>query len=151
MTKSRTKTDDFCSKGNTKWPDMLVKLYDLPGAAPLISSLKETGIEIRQARPTDKRFVCGMGYVRNFFRWLGQKNARQQSEQFPTHLLYRSGKADRGQFPAQVLMICRPRCWQGLPVTMLSVRECSVLKVYILTTEDACTRQSIASDLSFAP
>jgi len=37
--------------------DMLVKLYDLPEAAPLLSSLKETGIEIRQARPTDKRFV----------------------------------------------------------------------------------------------
>lgn len=45
--------------------DMLVKLYGLPEAAPLIASLKETGIDIRQARPTDKKFLTQ--WVRRIF------------------------------------------------------------------------------------
>src|SRR4051812_30914546 len=37
--------------------DMLVKLYALPDAALLLANLHDRGIEIRQARPSEKRII----------------------------------------------------------------------------------------------
>lgn len=46
-------------------PDMLVKLYELPDAGPLIGSLSERGIVIRAAMPDEKHIVTH--WVRSTF------------------------------------------------------------------------------------
>ena len=38
--------------------DLLVKLYTLPDVAPLLASLAQCGIEIRQAHPAEKGFLA---------------------------------------------------------------------------------------------
>jgi GNAT superfamily N-acetyltransferase len=45
--------------------DMLVKLYTLPEVTPLLADLKERGVEIRQAQPSEKRIVTE--WVREHF------------------------------------------------------------------------------------
>ena len=44
-------------------PDMLVKLYALPEITPLLAELRQSGISIRQALPTEKYIVSA---------WVGQ-------------------------------------------------------------------------------
>ncbi|MBF6614419.1 MAG: GNAT family N-acetyltransferase [Chloroflexi bacterium] len=45
--------------------DMLVKLYNLPEAAPLLARLKAEGIEVRRAHPVEKHVIAG--WVRRYF------------------------------------------------------------------------------------
>jgi hypothetical protein len=51
--------------GQEPMPDMLVKLYELPDAAPLIKALNDHGIVIRAAMPYEKHLVTE--WVRNTF------------------------------------------------------------------------------------
>ena len=46
-------------------PDMLVKLYDLPGVASLLSELEAAGVNIRRALPPEKHVV--VDWVRQRF------------------------------------------------------------------------------------
>src|SRR5436305_6549386 len=39
-------------------PDMLVKLYTLPEAAPILAQLGAAGIQVRRAKPWEKRFLA---------------------------------------------------------------------------------------------
>jgi GNAT superfamily N-acetyltransferase len=48
-------------------PDMLVKLYELPDAAPLISALEEQGVTIRRALAAEKHIVA---------RWVAETFSR---------------------------------------------------------------------------
>ena len=46
--------------------DMLVKLYTLPEVTPLLAELKKTGVEIRQAHPSEKHIIAE--WVRQHFK-----------------------------------------------------------------------------------
>ena len=55
-------------------PDMLVKLYDLPDAAPSVRALFDKGIVIRRAIPSD-RAVIEPWLVERFESWLPEVSA----------------------------------------------------------------------------
>jgi ribosomal protein S18 acetylase RimI-like enzyme len=79
----------------TKMPDMLVKLYRLPDANPLLASLKQAGIEIRRAAPAEKGVVSA--WVRQHFQEFWGREAEAAIENRPVTCLIaalrQSGKA----------------------------------------------------------
>ena len=54
---------------------MLVKLYDLPEVKPLVARLKESGIEIRQAAPSEKRIVVDWVRAQFYDAWAAECEA----------------------------------------------------------------------------
>jgi ribosomal protein S18 acetylase RimI-like enzyme len=61
--------------------DMLVKLYELPDAAPLLAELKEKGIVIRRAAPAEKDAVAE--WVRSNFQEFWAREAAAAIENRP--------------------------------------------------------------------
>ncbi len=75
---------------------MLVKLYDLPEIGPLITRLKENGIEIRQASAPEKRIVVDWVRANFYDAWAGECEAA--IEQRPVHC-YIAVEKDRTHVP----------------------------------------------------
>jgi hypothetical protein len=63
--------------------DMLVKLYDLPEVAPLLTRLKAQGIDIRPASPHEKRTVVDWVRAHFYDAWAAECEAA--IEQRPVH------------------------------------------------------------------
>ncbi|MEP6776725.1 MAG: GNAT family N-acetyltransferase, partial [Chloroflexota bacterium] len=63
--------------------DMLVKLYDLPEIAPLVTRLKAQGIELRPASPHEKRILVDWVRANFYDAWAAECEAA--IEQRPVH------------------------------------------------------------------
>lgn len=73
-------------------PDMLVKLYELPEAAPVLKELSERGVEIRRGIAPEKHLVAR--WVKEHFNehWVSEAEAAFANRPVSCHLALKEGK-----------------------------------------------------------